>query len=82
MPLRLTVCTLPTTPLLLSVKVSDPLRLPLAAGVNITAIVQFAPAASVMPHVLACAKSLALVPVTAMLVMLKVALPVLLRVTV
>jgi hypothetical protein len=50
--------------------------------VNITAIAQLAPAATELPHVLVCAKLLALVPVTAMLVMLKVALPGLLRVMV
>jgi hypothetical protein len=61
---------------------SAAVRFPRAEGVNITAIVQLAPAATELPHVLVSAKSLALVPVTVMLVMLKVALPVLLRVTV
>jgi hypothetical protein len=50
--------------------------------VKVTLIVQLAAAATELPHVLVCAKSLALLPVTAMLVRLKVALPLLLRVTV
>jgi len=61
---------------------SEAVRLPLAEGVNLTPIVQWAPAASDLPHVLICAKLLALVPLTARLVILKAALPVLLRVTV
>ena len=79
MPDSSTVCGLP---LALSVTPSEAVRVPRAEGVNITAIAQLAPAATELPHVLVCAKSPALVPVTAMLVMLKVALPVLLRVTV
>jgi hypothetical protein len=51
-------------------------------GVNVTSIVQLAPAASELPHVLVCAKSLALVPVSAGVLMLRAALPVLLRVAV
>jgi hypothetical protein len=61
---------------------SEAVRVPEAEGVKVTLIVQLAPAATELPHVLVCAKSPALVPVTAMLVMLKVALPVLRRVTV
>jgi hypothetical protein len=57
-------------------------RLPLADGLNVTLIVQWAPAATDLPHVLVCAKLLLLVPLTARLVILKAALPVLLRVTV
>jgi len=78
-PERLTVCGLP---LALSLMFSEAVRVPEAEGVKVTLIVQLAPAATELPHVLVCAKSPALVPVTAMLVMLKVALPVLRRVTV
>ena len=60
---------------------SEAASVPATEGVNITAIVQLAPAASELPHVLLCSKSLALVPVNARLVMLKAVLPVLLRVT-
>jgi hypothetical protein len=42
---------LPATLLLLSVTVRDPLRLPLAAGVKTTVIVQVVLAARVVPHV-------------------------------
>ena len=76
-PDRLTACGLP---LALSVMLTEAVRLPLAAGVNVTLIVQLLPAATELPQVLVCAKSLALVPVSARLVMLKAALPVLLRV--
>ena len=76
-PERLTVCGLP---LALSVMLTEAVRLPLAAGVKVTLIVQLLPPATELPHVLLCAKSLALVPVRARLVMLKAALPVLLRV--
>ena len=78
-PERLTDCGLP---LALSVMLTEAVRLPLAAGVNVTLMVQLAPAATELPHVLVWAKSLALVPVKARLVMLKAAVPVLLRVTV
>jgi len=78
-PERLTVCGLP---LALSVMLTEAVRLPLAGGVKVTLIVQWAPAATELPHVLVSAKFLLLVPMTARLVILKVALPVLLRVTV
>ena len=39
-PLRLTVCVLPATPLLLSVMVSVPVSGPVAVGVKVTLIVQ------------------------------------------
>ena len=78
-PDRLTACGLP---LALSVMLTEAVRLPLAAGVNVTLIVQLLPAATELPHVLVCAKSLALVPVSARLVMFKAALPVLVSVTV
>ena len=78
-PERLTVCGLP---LALSVMLTEAVRLPLAAGLNVTLIVQLLPAATELPHVLVWAKSLALLPVRARLVILKVALPVLLRVAI
>jgi hypothetical protein len=78
-PVRLTVWGLLAT---LSVRVTVAVRAPLAAGVKVTLIVQLVPAATELPHVLVSAKSLALAPVTARLVTLKAALPVLLKVTV
>ncbi len=62
-PERLTVCGLP---LALSVMLTEAVRVPVAEGVKVTLIVQLAPAATELPHVLVCAKSPALVPVTAM----------------
>jgi hypothetical protein len=41
----------------LSATVSVPVRCPAAVGVNVTAIVQLAPAATELPHVLVCEKS-------------------------
>jgi hypothetical protein len=78
-PERLTVWGLP---LALSVMLSEAARLPLADGVKVTLIVQMAPAATLDPQLLVWAKSLALVPETAMLVTLKAALPELVRVIV
>ena len=78
-PERLTVCGLPVA---LSVIVTVAVRLPVAAGVKVTLIVQLPPAATELPQVLVCAKSLGLVPVMARLEMVKVAVPVLLRVAV
>jgi hypothetical protein len=77
-PVRATVCGLP---LALSVMLTAAVRLPVAEGVKVTLIVQLAPAATELPQVLVWAKSLALAPVTARLVMFSVALPVLLTVT-
>jgi hypothetical protein len=76
-PLKVTVCVLPATPLLLSVMVSVPLSGPVAVGEKVTLIVQEPLAATLPPQVLVWPK-LALV---AMLVMVSTALPVLLRVT-
>ena len=56
-------------------------RVPLAAGVNKIAMVQVPPAATAGLQVSTSVKSLASAPVNAMLEMLKLALPVLLRVT-
>ena len=80
MPERLTVCGLP---LVLSVMLSVAVRRPEAEGVNVTSIVQLPPAGTELPQVSAVsAKSLALAPVGTRLVMLNVALPLLVRVTV
>jgi hypothetical protein len=78
-PERATVWGLP---LALSVMLTEAERLPLAVGVKVTLIVQLLLAATELPQVLVWAKSLALAPVIARLVMLKAAVPVLLRVTV
>ena len=72
-PVRLTVCV---AGLALSVMVKAPLLEPLAVGVKVTLRVQLPLAATLEPQVLVWEKS----PLTAMLVMLRVALPVLLRV--
>jgi hypothetical protein len=57
------------------------LRLPEAVGLNVTVMVQLAPAARLLGQVLVWAKSAALVPVMAILVMLSALVPVLVRVT-
>ena len=61
----------------MSVMVMVPARLPPAVGAKVTEIVQFAPAATLVPQVLVWAKS----PLAAMLVTLSVALPLLESVT-
>ena len=58
-PVRLTLWGLPVA---LSARVTAALRVPLAVGVKVTLIVQLAPAATELPQLLVCAKSLALVP--------------------
>ena len=68
-PVRLTVCGLPAA---LSEMLTEAVRLPSAAGVNVTLIVQLPPfAATELPQVLLVRgeKSPLLVPVTEMLVM-------------
>ena len=77
-PERLTVCGLP---LALSVMLTEAVRLPLAEGLNVTLIVQLLPAATELPHVLVWAKSLALTPVSARLVMFSVVPPLFVSVT-
>jgi hypothetical protein len=77
-PERLTAWGLP---LALSVMLTEAVRLPLAEGVKVTLIVQLAPPATELPQLLLWAKSPALVPVSVTLVMLNVALPLLVRVT-
>jgi hypothetical protein len=56
--------------------VSEAAQLPLAAGVKVTLIAQLLPAATELPQLLVWAKSPALAPESAMLVMPKAALPV------
>jgi hypothetical protein len=73
-PVRLTVCV---AGLALSVMVMTPVLVPVAVGLKVTLRVQLALAARLEPQVLVWEKS----PLTVMLVMLSVALPVLLRVT-
>ncbi len=74
-PASATVCGLP---LALSVMVRVPVRAPSAVGLNVTVIVQLAPAATLAPQVFAWLKS----PLTPMLVMFNAAVPVLLSVIV
>jgi hypothetical protein len=66
----------------LSAILSVAVRAPVAEGVNVTAIVHPAPAATELPQVLFSAKSPALVPVRARLLILKAVVPVLVRVTI
>ncbi len=73
-PLRLTVCGLL---LALSVMVTAPVAAPVVVGENVTEIVHFLPAFSALPHVFVSAKF----PLTAMLVMVRVAEPELVRIT-
>ena len=63
--------------LALSLMVTAPVRVPAAVGLKVTLRVQLAPTATLEPQVLVWEKS----PLTVMLVMLRTALPVFLRVT-
>ena len=74
---RLTLCV---PPMVLSVRVTAAVRVPVAAGLKVTLIAQLAAAARLEPQLLVWVKSPALAPETAMLVMLKAALPELVRV--
>jgi hypothetical protein len=76
-PLKVTVCMLAASPLLLSVTVSVPVSGPVAVGEKVMLIVQ-EPLAAILPPQLLVWPKLALV---AMPVMASAALPVLLRVT-
>jgi len=78
-PLRVTVCGLPVV---LSVMVMAAVRLPAAPGMNLTLMVQLAPAATEVPQVLVWANSLLLVPVMAMLETFSAPVPLLVNVTV
>jgi hypothetical protein len=73
-PVRLTVWV---AGLALSVLVRTPVLVPVAVGLKVTLRVQLVLAARLEPQVLVCEKS----PLTVMLVMVRTALPVLLRVT-
>src|SRR5437899_13012122 len=53
-PVRLMVCGLPA---MLSVIVTATVRMPVAVGVNVTLMVQLAPAATDLPQVLVCVKT-------------------------
>jgi len=81
-PLKATVCVLPETLPLLSVIVSVPLLVGGldSFGVNVTLMLQFAPAATVVPQVFVSVNSFGSV-VTTMLVMLSAPVPELVRVT-
>jgi hypothetical protein len=72
-PFWLMVCGDPAA---LSAMLTAPVRVPLAVGVNVTPMVQEAPAATELPQVLVSAKS----PLAEMLVMLSVPVPVLVSV--
>jgi hypothetical protein len=51
----------------LSLIETEPVRLPVVVGLNVTLIVQLFPAARLVPHVFVCAKLLAFVPAMLML---------------
>src|SRR5229473_2781047 len=78
-PVSDTLCGLPEASSAI-VTLAD--RFPVAVGLNLTLMEQFALAATLPPHVLVCEKSPALVPVTAMLEIVNVAVPVLDRLTI
>lgn len=75
-PLRVTLCGPPEA---LSVIVIAADRLPTAKGENVTAMLQLKPAASLLLQLFVCEKSPLFVPVTAMLLMVRVVVPVLLK---
>jgi len=77
-PLSATVCGLPAA---LSVILTDAVRLPVAEGVKVKLTVQLALGATELPQVLVRTKSAALGPVTVTLAIFKVALPLLVKVT-
>ncbi len=77
-PVRLTVWGLPVA---LSLTFNMAVRVPGAAGVKVTVIMQLAPAATVLPQLLVWPKSPELVPDNVKPVMLKLAVPLLVRVT-
>ena len=61
---------------------SDVALAPLAVGLNVTLITQFAPVATVASQVFVCVKSPGFVPVMEIPVMVNAAVPVFVRVTV
>lgn len=81
-PVRLTDCALPAVPLLLSVTVRVPARLPAAVGLKVKLIVQLPPTATAAEQALVAAKSPALAPETATALTVSAAVPVLVTVTV
>jgi hypothetical protein len=74
-PVSVTVCGLPSA---LSVMVTAPVLSPPAVGLKVTLSPQLAPAATLEPQLLVWEES----PLAEMLAMLRVALPVLVRVTI
>jgi hypothetical protein len=78
MPLSATACGLPVAS---SVIVTLAARLPVAVGLNVTLIEQFAAAATLAPHVFVSEKSVLFAPVIVTLVMLSVAVPLFVKVT-
>ena len=72
MPLRVTVCG---EPVALSVMESVAEKLAAEAGVKVTEMEQLSPAATELPQVLVCAKSLGLVPARLIPVIVRGALP-------
>ena len=78
-PLRVMDCGLPPA---LSLMVTAPVRAPVTVGLKVTLIEQFPLfAATELPQLFVCAKSPLFVPLTPMLEMFSVALPVLVSVT-
>jgi hypothetical protein len=77
-PVNVTLCGLPVA---LSVMRSDALREPVAVGLNVTLIVQVAPAATLPSQLFVCAKSDVFVPANAMLLIVSAEFPVLVSVT-
>ena len=67
--------------LALSVMLTEAERAPVAVGLKVTLMVQVLPAATGLPQVLVWAKSAGFVPATTTLLIFKVMLPVLVRVT-
>jgi len=76
-PVRGTDCGLPVA---LSATLTFAVRAPVAVGLNVTLIVQFAFAARLAGHVLVCEKSPGFAPVIETLVIVRAAVPVLARV--
>ena len=71
-PARVTCCGLVGSE---SAILSVAARTPVARGLKVTLMVQLAPAATLVPHVFVCAKSVALVPVNVMATAVKAAVP-------
>jgi hypothetical protein len=76
-PLKVTVCVLPATKLLLSVMVRVPVSGPVSVGEKVTLILQERPASTLLPHLLVSPK----LALAVILVIVSAALPMLLRVT-